>query len=502
MIGDNKFKSERTEVSIERQAWRDSFTFKNAREFCHNRHSKFTVVVLQSGGLLCTHSAIRSGWTPIWGTEICPKHINAPAMCQTISQISSCTDNVQQRMWSELTGTQSMGNTFTNITQYTKIEKPMYLKVSPECTYYCIGGAKTGSNSLTGWQLPDIALVILEIQPLIAQIENSSNAPNVNDGKDVLTLKQRLSTKYTLHISDNTSSYDYGDNVHSERWICIAIHNDMGTYAQTYKFPEKIPLTQPPYCARDIADPDDEVPNELWRKDNTIRFRTRKEPKPGQIHALASAGSGMGPSNNPNLITSWEGATPRPTTYGGAIRHPKLNWIDHGNNSVGPSRLVTNNELVRSMSAPPDTIKFYAKFNNSTEFLKRNIGNAISCMLAAAIDTSVMKHVKAWLHDFKQNIPVCIEFKPGHSKMTEVIANLCNAQSDVNIIRALYTEDKSTTFQSHKLSDLNPLVAMLNRVDTFPPIRSALVDTAANKTFLFCSVEKWLQNPKSSNIRI
>jgi len=233
-------------------------------------------------------------------------------------------------MWEYLTGTTCYGNTFTNVTRYSKIDHPMYLKVSPECTYYCIGGDQTGSNSLSGWQLPDVALVILEVEPLIAQIENSSNAPKVNNGDDVMTLKQRLSAKYTFHINDCMASYDYGDNVHSERWVCIAVHECTGEYSKTFKFPDKLKVTEPPYCARDIADPDCEVPKSLWRVDNAQRLRKHCEPIPGHVHPLARAGSGMGPSDNPNLISSWEGATPRPTKIGGAIRHPKLEWIDTG----------------------------------------------------------------------------------------------------------------------------------------------------------------------------
>ena len=132
---------------------------------CHEKHSKFTVVVLQSGGLLCTHSAIRSGWTPIWGTEICPTHTNAPMMCQAIERLKCCDQNSQQRMWKYLTRTPCYGNTFANITQYSKLEHPIYLKVSPECTFYCVGGDQTGSMSLSGWQLPDIALIGTDISP-------------------------------------------------------------------------------------------------------------------------------------------------------------------------------------------------------------------------------------------------------------------------------------------------------------------------------------------------
>ena len=295
-----------TQVAKQRRMWRDSFTFQQAMDRCHETHSQFTVVILQSGGLLCTHSAIRAGWCPIWGTEICPTHISAPVMCQSIEQIKDCKDNSQQLMWNKLTGTTCYGNTFSNITQYSKLEHPLYIKVSPECTYYCIGGAQTGSVSLTGWQLPDISMVILEIKPLIVQIENSSNAPNVNFGNDVATLIERLSTEYILHINEAMSSYDYGDNVHSHRWICIGVNKCMGEYAETYSFPEKLEVTEPFYCARDIAEPDDSIDKMLWRKDNTSRLYNQVEPKPGEVHQIARAGTGMGSSWNPNSVTSWE----------------------------------------------------------------------------------------------------------------------------------------------------------------------------------------------------
>ena len=65
------------------------------------------------------------------GTEICPTHTNAPIMCQSIEQLKDCNDNSQQQMWFHLTGTTCYGNKFANVTQYSKLEKPMYLKVSP-----------------------------------------------------------------------------------------------------------------------------------------------------------------------------------------------------------------------------------------------------------------------------------------------------------------------------------------------------------------------------------
>ena len=66
----------------------------------------------------------------------------------------------------------------------------MYVTVSPECMDYSVAGKQAGSDGMTGWQLPDVALVLLEIEPMMLRIENSSNAPQVLNGKDILTLKQ------------------------------------------------------------------------------------------------------------------------------------------------------------------------------------------------------------------------------------------------------------------------------------------------------------------------
>ena len=284
-----------TSIGIERQNWRNTFTFEQAKNQCRTSTSNFTIAILQSGGLLCTLGAIRAGWSPIWGTEICPKHMNSPLSCQLIKSTKDCIYNLQQRMWCDLTNTKCYGNTFVNVTQYANLTKPMYVTVSPECIDYSVAGKQAGSDGMTGWQLPDVALVLLEIEPMMLRIENSSNAPQVLNGKDILTLKTRLSTKYVLHIFPEVHSYNYGDCVHSVRWICIGCHHKMGSYAYTYQFASETPLSTPPYCIRDIADPDDSVPLTQWRKASvTDRRVTYYPPKAGQVHRLASAGMGMG----------------------------------------------------------------------------------------------------------------------------------------------------------------------------------------------------------------
>ena len=93
----------------------------------------------------------------------------------------------------------------------------------------------------------------------------------------------------------------------------------MGNYAYDYNFASAVEVSTPPYCVRDIADPEHMVPISYWRSaTDTDRRVNYKTPEPGQVHRLASAGVGMGIPDMVNTVSSWDGALPRPTTYGGA----------------------------------------------------------------------------------------------------------------------------------------------------------------------------------------
>ena len=62
--------------------WREQLTIDDFKEICHTRDSsKFTIAVMCSGGLICTQAAVRAGFQPIWGTEICPHHPDIDGVC-------------------------------------------------------------------------------------------------------------------------------------------------------------------------------------------------------------------------------------------------------------------------------------------------------------------------------------------------------------------------------------------------------------------------------------
>ena len=335
----------------------------------------FTVGVLNSGGCVDTLSLIRAGWSPVWGTEICQTHQHSPAACNTIIRTSSCTDNLQQRMWTDLTGTPCLGNTFSNIAKYLQHEKPTMIASCQPCTDYCIGSTQTGVQGETGWMFVEQTNIILLTLPLTFRLEMSSNAVLVNEGKEFKDVKTRLTQHYHIY-SHVYNTWTMGDPIHRLRLFIVGFLREMGESAENFKFPETQFGGQEGklHTARDMAIPDSQVPLRFWRKDNTTRLEP-SQPEPGQVHRLSRAAPGMGPSTNPNLVTSWEGAAPSPTTTNGGTRRPAISWVDHGTNPVGPTRLTTPTETQRNMSLPWDYKKWVNTFNNRDKFLWHCCGN-------------------------------------------------------------------------------------------------------------------------------
>jgi hypothetical protein len=89
-IGFKQLYKEPSKQSVELKDWRDKFTFEMAQTQCASQSTKFTMVSLHSGGLADTLSAMRAGWTPIWGAEICPTQSQLPIQCDRIARHSDC----------------------------------------------------------------------------------------------------------------------------------------------------------------------------------------------------------------------------------------------------------------------------------------------------------------------------------------------------------------------------------------------------------------------------
>ena len=168
----------------------------DAVDRCKNKNSKFTVAVLGSGGCVDTISAIRAGWSPIWGTEVCPEHNWAPAHCQQFKRTLNCESNTQQKIWTYITGTKCLGNTFSDTSKYKKIQRPVNITAGQPCTDYCLGGNQEGAEGQTGWMFVEQMKIILAVLPLTFRLEMSDNAQQINGGKEVQQIQDEASLQY------------------------------------------------------------------------------------------------------------------------------------------------------------------------------------------------------------------------------------------------------------------------------------------------------------------
>ena len=92
------------------------------------RERKYTVGVFCSGGCLDTIAAMRCGFRPVWGTEVCHR---------------------KRALWSSLTGTPDLGDTFSVRWNYQTI--PDFIQSGQPCMDYSSSGSKKGEFGPTGY---------------------------------------------------------------------------------------------------------------------------------------------------------------------------------------------------------------------------------------------------------------------------------------------------------------------------------------------------------------
>ena len=505
----------RSEASLELEAWRDHFTVGDAIDCCRNNHSKFTVAVLGSGGCVDTLSAIRAGWSPIWGTEVCPEHNWAPADCHKFKRTAKCESNKQQKIWTYLTGTKCLGNTFSDTSKYDRLQRPVNITAGQPCTDYCLGGNQEGAEGQTGWMFVEQMKIILSVLPLTFRLEMSDNALAINDGKEIQQIQDAASLQYFTR-KEVLRVWEHGDGSNRSRLFFIGFLQTPGMQqaAETFCFPSPTFNTVNGHCARDWAVPDEEVPDHCWRKNNSWRVPHRL-PEHGRIHYLAKAGQGMGPSHNPNQITSWDRVAPGTTTWNGNNRRPKLSWIDTGNNPVGPTRVTTPVENPRQQSLPYDYRLFISEFDASDRFLWLCCHNGIPLRTCNLVDSMQLSVIELWLSNQLRSqqparelvladnnfIDACIK-----TQLSSAHRHRHAAQAFKAVAQAHGSKSRLNHWSSHMSGlnggeldgDLSGDVHILQK----QKINSALVDTGANAILMYTSAEDSMTNMKDSNLSI
>lgn len=479
-------------------------------DMCKDSQSQFTVAILNSGGCIDTIGAIRAQWRPIWGTEICPMHVQSPNNCQDITRARNCRLNLKQQIWQAITGTKSLGNTFSKISKYNSVERPVLLKSGQMCVDYCLGSTQQGANGETGWCYTEQVFIILSIKPLAVELEMADNATEVNDGKEVKFILSTLEPYYFLY-TQKLMVYSYGDGSYRRRLIIIGFLRVLGKAASEFSFPVAEFNTSLGHTARDIAMPDELIPTSYWREDNTARV-PYVEPEFGKIHYLATAGKGMGDSEYPNKVTSWDGIMPTHTTWNGNNRRPRLDWVNSYNdkgelNPVGPTRVTHEIETIRAASLPYSYREFIAQWDDSPRFLWDCVNSGVPVRTAVAIDTQIRDTLLRAINCPTPARPIACNSDDYIIKLS-VSAQIATARLDDNrafdsVCLALGSSaQKFTKAIAYEASNPGAVVSFHSLKSKSNKPRSALVDTGANRSLYFSDVEPWLQNSRPSKIVI
>ena len=355
--------------------WREAFTIDDAKQ--QNSKGRFTVAVLFSGGCIDTLAAIRTGFQPIWGTEICES---------------------QRRMWTDLTQSPSIGDTFQNFDNLQKSKINLmptsdYLTSGAPCPDFSLSGSGSGKDGETGWMyVAQVELFLLK-QSKVIRLEMSANALEINDGKEVQQVITKLQTIYNIHTKV-LKVWRYGDPTNRERLFIVGtlkrLTTDPALNDIKFEFPPPTHDTTNAPSIRELAVPDGDVPTQYWRTDNPKRTAW-KEPSPGELHVIARRAPGMGPSRLPNAVQSWDDIGNSHTRFNGGGRRPKLNWQMGQSNPVGDTRLAVPIESSRMASLSDSYIEWCSPFFDSRDPVNITtcINNGIPMRTCCAVDSAV-----------------------------------------------------------------------------------------------------------------
>jgi len=433
----------------------------------------YTFSSFSSGGCLDAIASMACGLAPLWGTEICEK---------------------KRRMWSHLTSTPDMGDTYQQDWKDTPV--PDILWSGQVCVDYSLSGPRTGSNGKTGWMFLAQKYPILQMQPNAVIIEMVANVVNIHDGMELRHLKESIGDKYHVH-QKVIRVWDHADESNRERLILVCLHKRIGEHARTYQFPR--PDTSTERTARDIADPDHLVPRHLWRRVQQVNpFMRTDHPKPGKLYKLAQMGPGMGHSSKPNSVYSWDGTMNTGTTHNGGGVRPPLDW--HPGQPIDRVRKTTVNEARKMANLPESYIEWMRQFDKDDKFAYECINMGVPLGTAIAINKSVIDmlelanmpktepqeyghmRMRSYESRMRQSTPKSIQQHDCHN------ADLGDERAEGKHMRAFHSQ------QDHD--------DMRKNIGNHSLVQSMQVDTGTDATLIPTSMNRFLKRARDSAVRI
>ena len=285
-------------------------TIEKAKEQFNSTLPAYTVFEQATGGCLGTIAAANAGFRHLGGSEDLSTPVGK-AKGNAFQELTNRRCFHDARKWEEWEG--NIPNHFD------------YYKAGMPCPDYAALGKKFGCKGNKGGDLFILQLLFIECKlPKVVCLEMVPSALDTNDGDEVRFVLAQLShLGYTVH-ADVLKCWEHGDPTARKRLFIVGIHECIASKAE-WVWPEPVFNTSRYPIARDIAVPDDKVP-EYYRRHDRPNLHTDRslDPKPGRIQHIGYAGTdpdNAGYSNMPNNIQGWDGiAATQLGTNGGSRR--------------------------------------------------------------------------------------------------------------------------------------------------------------------------------------
>lgn len=436
----------RQEIREELRVWRDGFTVDMARRACAFRGPSYSFGGFCTGGCLDTLAAIRSGFIPLWGTEIDPQ---------------------RAEMFCHLSSAPCLGDTFA--VDFTRQSHVVLLWSGQPCPDYSTGksGGPVGAEGDTGWQFARQYEKVLEVMPDCFVLEMVPNALYIDGGSAVKTVLGALTSSYRQFI-EVVKVAEHGDASARERLLIVGFRRATvsGDAANLFAFPRPQYNAGHYHIAADIAVPDEEVEEQYWLHDSPPLLPPSL-PQPLQMHQVARVAPGMGFSERPHAVQSWLGLVNTQTTHNGGGRRPPLQWR-YGEPLVD-TRLMVPVETCRAASLPCDYQAWCNSFNSGNE--KHDDRHLRECVnMGVPVRTACA--VNAVIHSVLVAAGIPFDVYPSTPSQAEAVFAMQEAA-------AMRIEAKD--------------------VGSSVKVESIKVDTGATTTFMGPGVEPYLRNPTPSS---
>ena len=362
---------------------RVSHTVEEAKERYSSSLPSHTVFELASGGGLFSMAAAYAGFRHLGSTEDVSKPLGA-AKARLIEDLTSARCYGDTRDWKQWCD-QIPG----------EID---YLKSGQPCTDYASLGKRQGRHGKKGGDLFMLQVeIILHLKPKIINLEMVPTAIETNDGYEVQWVFDNLSTMY--HINPELlDCWKYGDVSSRSRLILIGLRKDLFT-SDSWEWPDPICDESFYPTARDIAVPDNRVPDNYWRYDRPITYKNTKDSKPGRLQHIGYAGDPSKPneagfSDNPYNIQGWDGMLATQMATNGGSRRPTLLW--QPGEPIGDTRMTVPIESCRAASLAERSYMQFARKHydkklglSYDQWLRELVNLGVPLSMGTAIDLRV-----------------------------------------------------------------------------------------------------------------